>query len=82
MSQYDFNDKIIITLPLEWIFQVKEFKASKDLEAMLLKELVGNLILYEQVLQEDYYEVKSKNPTLKTFQKKKKIEISKALEVV
>jgi len=49
MSQYDVNEKILGTLLLKWRSQVNVFRASKDLKAIPLEELIGNIIVYEQV---------------------------------
>jgi len=47
--QYEVNDKVLRTLPMMWRAQETAIRASKDLEAMPLEELVGVFIIHEQV---------------------------------
>jgi len=48
---YDVNDKILRTLPPKWRAQDTSLSASKGLEKMSLKELVGILIFHKYILQ-------------------------------
>nr|XP_007133166.1 hypothetical protein PHAVU_011G157200g [Phaseolus vulgaris]ESW05160.1 hypothetical protein PHAVU_011G157200g [Phaseolus vulgaris] len=50
ISQYDINEKVPRTLPTKWRIQESAIRASKDLKVVSLEELVGILIIHEQVL--------------------------------
>jgi len=81
VNQYEINDKILRILPTKWRAQETALKTSKDLEDMPLEELVGILIIYEQILQNDANNVpKEKNLVFKISHKGKKKISSKAFE--
>nr|XP_007138103.1 hypothetical protein PHAVU_009G180500g [Phaseolus vulgaris]ESW10097.1 hypothetical protein PHAVU_009G180500g [Phaseolus vulgaris] len=50
ISQYDINDKVLRTISLKWRAQGTSLRVYKDLKLMSLEELVGILIIHEQVL--------------------------------
>ncbi|GKA08085.1 hypothetical protein Tco_0687416 [Tanacetum coccineum] len=64
--------KFLRALPTKWRLKVTAIKESKDLSTLLLDELIGNLKVYEVVLEKDSEASKSKNKKYKSLALKAK----------
>nr|GEW14419.1 integrase, catalytic region, zinc finger, CCHC-type, peptidase aspartic, catalytic [Tanacetum cinerariifolium] len=47
------KEKLLRAIPIKWRLKVTSIKESKDLSTLLLDELIGNLKVYEVVLEKD-----------------------------
>ncbi|GJT70906.1 hypothetical protein Tco_1030192 [Tanacetum coccineum] len=65
--------KFLCALPLKWRAKVTDTKEAKDLAILLLDELIGNLKVYEMVLDNDGIASKTTKEKVKSLALKAKI---------
>ncbi|GKB60051.1 zf-CCHC domain-containing protein, partial [Tanacetum coccineum] len=75
-SSKNYVRKFLWALHPKWIEKVTVIEASKDLSSLALDELIGNLKIYEVVMEKDFEFYKGKKERVKSISLKAKKESS------